>query len=663
MLLPLLALNEYLDIKINPEKLAEKLLLSGTKVEEIKKVNQEVVFDLEVTPNRADTLSFYGIAREISTIFGLNLKEPDTDILVNLKKQTKKPDFKVLNKNLCPYYTVVKLDNIRIKSSPEWLQETLKLSGIRPLNNAIDITNLVMLELGQPMHAFDFKKLKGTPTLRASKLGERVITLDNIERKLPEGAIIIEDENGLIDLAGLMGGKNSEISETTEEILLLVPFYNSVAIRKTSQAVGLRTEASNRFEKKLDPNMHVLAANRAIKLFVENANATFGSSILSYGYPQPERFINFDTNLVKQVLGIELKIAEIVDILSALGFWVSAQPLEESTITIKIPSFRPDISLPEDILEEIGRIYGYNNFPKKLPTGEIPIQKEVFDNDFEKEIRQQLVGSGFFETTGYSLVSEADLHKINIEPEKCLKVLHPTSSDFVFLRPSLAINLLKAFAINKKSSDLAFFEIAKEFSSLVDKKTKLPRQNQTLALCSSKGLGEVKSQVDSLLSRFELNVRQEIFEKDTLLSFGVYYSTEGKIVAKVGLISESILKKFAINDPIVFAWFDLEYLSTKPSKNNYQEESKFPSVYEDISFFETRKISAFSVIDFLKKYHTLLVDSWIVDVFQKDKRLSFTVRLKFQDPKQTLTSELVDKIRQKLEKDLVKKFAVVIRKD
>lgn len=663
MLVPLSVLEAYVKIKISPEKLAEKLLLSGTKVEEIKKFNGEIVFDLEITPNRADTLSFYGVAREIAAILNLDLNDPETDLLTTLRQPSGKADFKVADKKLCPFYSLVKLTNITIKDSPKWVQETLSLSGIRPLNNVIDITNLVMLELGQPMHAFDASKISGIPTVRGSKKGEKVVTLDNVERELPEGSIIIEDQEKLIDLAGLMGGKNSEIDQNTKDVFLLVPFYQPVAIRKTSLATGLRTEASNRFEKKLDPNMHPTALNRTVKLLVENAGASFASKITTVGFPVETQSLVFDTRLVKQILGIDLTSEDIVNLLSPLGFMISSQPLDEGKMTIHIPSHRPDVSLPEDILEEIGRIYGYNNFPKTLPSGELPTQTEVFQPDTEKEIRDYLIASGFSETTGYSLVSVEDLQKIKFDLNQALKVLHPTSSDFTHLRPSLLVNLLKAAETNNSREHISFFEIAKEFLPKINPATKLPKQEVALALVTTQTFGATKIIIEGLLSKFDFKPETAAIKEDDLWAFGTTYSEKGREAAKIGLINKAVLNNFDIKQAPIFAWIDFEYLLQKKLKVSYLPQPKFPSVIEDISFFVGEKNLAVKIVSFIKNFDSLIDEVEVFDAFEKGQELSLTVRINFRSPSRTLVSSEIEKLRLKLEKELMKKFKVNLRKE
>src|SRR3972149_11833809 len=251
MIVPLSWLKDYVDVEERPEDLAEDLLLSGTKVENILEREGEVVFELEITPNRADCLGIIGIAREIATLYNkdLQIPEPFAETMVVAKR--KRINLVVSENNLCPYYTIGVVDATKIQESPSWLKKRLEQVGIRPINNVVDITNYVMLETAQPMHAFDYSKIKDRMVLRAAKKGERVVTLDGIQRTLNEGAIIIEDSEKLIDIAGLMGGENTQIDENTQTIVLHVPIYNPVAIRRASQHLGLRTEASNRFDYQL----------------------------------------------------------------------------------------------------------------------------------------------------------------------------------------------------------------------------------------------------------------------------------------------------------------------------------------------------------------------------------------------------------------------------
>ncbi len=659
MLVPLAWLKEYVKVNVTPAKLAERLLLAGTKVEEISKTAGHIVFNLEITPNRPDTLSIYGVAREVSAIFDEDLHDIDTDLLRNLPIKGTKPTIKVVDKKLCPFYSLVRLNNVTVIDSPDWLKDYLIAAGIRPINNLVDITNFVMLELGQPMHAFDADKISGQLTMRASYKGEKVRTLDSVERILPEGAIIIEDTEKLVDLAGLMGGENSEVDSHTKNVLLHVPVYEPVAIRKTSLTTGLRTEASGRFEKKLDPNLHPIALKRAVKLYSELANSQSISPINTVGYPAALKSLDFPTGQVKNILGLDLKVSDVINILSPLGFLVKPS-LQEDNLSIQIPSHRQDVAIAEDILEEIGRIYGYNNFPKSLPCGSIPLQKETFQPSNYDLLRQEVLKAGFSELTGYTLVPEKDLANFEIPKDKAVRVMHPTSSDFEYLRPTLLINLLKAVETNQgQVENLAFFEIAKEFHTEIDPATKLPRQNTTLGLTSTKSYREIKGVVETILSAFDLKLTQVPAEDQ--LGSGVDYLFGKRLVAKVATLREGLVKKYQINSIVNSAWIDYDFFEKLPVIKKYQPEAKFPPIIEDISLFLPKQVTTAEIVEFLTHLDPQLAQVEFLDAFSKDGQPSITLRLQYQNPDKTLTDKDAKSLREKVKKALKVHFKVTIR--
>ena len=391
MLAPISWLKEYVDFEVSIEKLADDLLFSGTKVEKVLTKEGEKIFELEITPNRADCLGLIGIAREIAVLYNLELNIPKHFGETRVERRNKSINFQIKDKILCPYYTIGVIDNLRVGDSPEWLKKRLSQVGIRSLNNIVDITNYVMIETGQPMHAFDYHKIKGGMILRGAKNEEKVKTRDGVERRLNKGAIIIEDSEKLIDLAGLMGGKDSEVDKNTETIFLHVPLYNRTAIRKTSNFVNLRSEASNRFEKELDPNAHRYAFERALHLLKIEASGIMASEIKSVNYPVKSDTFEIRPSKINAILGIWLKDDEMMNILVRLGFEVYPSPsLDDKKFEIRSPTWRPDVKIEEDIAEEIGRIYGYNNLPKTLPTGVYPTHGDSFKKDWRVIIRENL---------------------------------------------------------------------------------------------------------------------------------------------------------------------------------------------------------------------------------------------------------------------------------
>ncbi len=653
MLAPLSFLKEYVSLSSPVDKIAEKLLLSGTKVEAIKKFGTETVLELEITPNRPDTLSMIGLARELAALFERDLELPDTETLLPPSKFSSSVELAIRNKKLIPYYSAVQLFGITIEPSPKWLAEFLELSGIRPINNVVDVTNFVMLETGQPMHAFDAGKIKGEIVVRGAKKGEKVTTLDSIERTLPEGAIIIEDSEKLIDLAGLMGGENSGISEDTTEIILLCPIYDPVTIRKTSIAVNLRTEASTRFEKKLDPNNHLFALNRAMKLLTETSGARQNSRVITTPKVD-ERTLEVDTDRINDTLGIRLSDSEIFDLLGRLGFKVKESSYQENSLEIKIPSFRTDIAIEEDIIEDLARLYGYNKLPKTLPEGST-VTKTTTDDSTQKAIRELLLLNGYSELTGYTLVSSDDLTTFDFKPEETLKVLNPASSDFEYLRPTLLINLIKACAVNQDRPDLAFFEIAKIYKKETDPITKLPKQPLQIGFISNQNLATIKGQISEIFSKTGQTVRQESVQPSNNFEAEIKLLAGQTELGNLGKVKDELLSKFELSGEFYAGNFLVEKFA-EINNLEYQPMAKFPSVYEDFSFYVDKKYQIGDIVTKVKAIDETIVDLALKDVYQDSSGRSITLGVEFNSSEKTLTKDDISKARDKIIKYLKSEF-------
>ncbi len=660
MKVPFSWLKEYVETKSSAEKVAEKLLLAGTKAESLKKVGKEIVLEFEITPNRPDTLSVLGVARELAAIENLELKFPDTQLLIPQTIPNSRVPFKVSDKKLCPYFSSVKLKDVELGDSPKWLQEYLNLAGMRSISNVVDITNFVMLETGLPLHTFDAGKIVGELKLRGSKAGEKVKTLDGVERVLPEGAIIIEDDEKLVDLAGLMGGENSGIDKNTNEIILLVPIYDPVTIRKTSLFTNLRTEASNRFEKKLDPNGHVFAINRAIKLFSELASAKIASKLEST-LKVPEKVLVWDKTLVEKVIGIELTDAAIIDLLSGLEFIVQTYNLDDRFFEITVPSFRTDIEFPEDILEEIARIYGYNKLPKTIPASIPPLEQGRIESDSEVTVRNFLLRNLFNESTGYTLVSEKDCTNFGFKAEDCLKVKNPSSSDFEYLRPTLGINLVKAVSSNPSRADIRFFEIAKIFEKELDKTTDLPKQPVSLGLVTTADLNSFKGIIWELFNLFRVGVAEEKAKESNLFDEGVAFVVKGKQVGNLGKIKESISNNFDIRSKsLLFFEIDFSVFQSQPD-THYRPLPKYPAIKEDISFYLAGKYQIGDLISRIKSSSKYVYSVNLIDVFSDSKGRSLTLSFEFMDPDKTLEAADAKNIREKIIRLLQTKFEAKIK--
>ena len=441
--IPLSWIREYLKTDVAAKTLTNLLSASGPSVEKIEKRREDFLFEIEVTTNRQDALSILGIVRETHAIltsnnlkstlnlpkgFGLNL-DPDIANPLTL-------DVVVKNQNLCPRFTAIVISNVKIRQSPAFIRNRLASCGIRAINNILDISNYIMLELGQPMHTFDYDKIKGAKmTLRKSRLGESIKTLDETVRKLPEDSIVIEDNERLIDLCGIMGGANSSVTSRTKRVVLFVQAYNQQLIRKTTQSLAFRTEASTRFEKGIDLEGILPALSRAVYLAKQTTGAKIASELINI-YPKNQKTKTFKLNLSKlnNYLGINLESAKAAQILEILGFSVKES---HDQLTAQPPSWRTqDIESDVDLIEEIARIYGYHKLPSKLPTGEIP---QTLESDLKEVIglKNALRYLGLTEVITYSIISK-NLLKVSKRSEKnSVELTNPLTEEWQFMRPTI----------------------------------------------------------------------------------------------------------------------------------------------------------------------------------------------------------------------------------
>ena len=658
MKVPLSWLKEYVEIKETVEKLSEDLLLSGTKVENIEKTTDDTIFDFEVTPNRADCLSVIGIAREIAAIYNRRVTIPAAFTETQNDENRKKAVLKVLDKNLCPFYTIGVIDGIKVGPSPTWLAERLEKSGIRSLSNIVDITNYVMTETGQPMHTFDYDKIEGAMILRASKVGETVTTLDGTERKLPSGAIIIEDNKKLIDLAGLMGGASSEIDESTQTVVLHVPVYNSLSVRRASQALGLRTEASNRFEKSLDPAAHRYAFERAYSLIKTLGSGRLVSKIESIGYPPAERHIKLPAGLINKTLGTNIPNEEIRSILSRLEFETKLEEKDgQEVITVGIPTFRTDINYPIDLAEEVARIYGYNKFPKTLPAGPLPAF-ELKTVDFEGDLKRTLVSLGLREIYSGTLTSLAVLGGLGIDNKKCLKVANRLVIDYEYLRPTLLVGLILAAKTNIENfKKFSLFEVGRVFSSEIGR-DKLPTQPKKVAVIL---VGDDFLTAKGVLEGFlkKLNIGELIFKKAQLLApygreLASIYSGD-TLIGMFGSIDSNILNKFEIPVSSFAFELDLDILQSKSREPHFVPIPKYPIVKEEISIFLPDNLTFEAILATIKKSagENLYAANLIEDTKIRGER-SILIGLEYYSKKHTLDKNDVERIRNKIINSLKK---------
>ena len=671
MKLPLSWLKDFVEIEHKPEKLAEELLLSGTKVEETAKSGEDYVFDLEITSNRADCLSIYGLSREVSAISNKTLRDFSTNP-VSGENETPGFEINISNKSLMPYFGAVVLENLEIKPSSSQIKERLQKCGIRDLLNLIDITNYVMLETGQPMHAFDYDKVSGhVLNVRESTDGEKVTPIDGVVRTLKAGSIIIEDNEKLIDLAGIMGGKNSEVSEKTKRALLLVPIYDPVRIRKTSLHLGLRTEASNRFEKLLDNEGPAKALERAVELAENDCNARAFSKPVFRLPNEAKNSIEFDLNLIPKVLGLHLTPDQVSQILKSLGFQTVYLPLSETpTLRIDIPSWRRDIENPVDILEEIGRIYGYNALPTTLPSGTPPLRTE--GRDLVSVIKHTLVDWGFLEAVGYTLVGKTDIENLGLDSANLAKVKQPMSQDFEYLRPTLLTGLLNSARGNQKNGfNYPYFEIGRIFVEKFNPENLLTNQPKILAgIYPTQDFYTLKGLLEDLLNRIKFN--GSLVFRDGELEFCDSFQTATVTagdsgLGKMGKLKTSVLNTFDLEGN----WFYFEFfldkiVSFSNTAVSFKPLPKYPSVSQDISILLPQNTTIEAILNVIDSANEiLLVDRQISDIYTNQSlgtgKRSVSIKLTFQSPEKTLIEDEVNGLRKSIEKLLKEKLNCELR--
>lgn len=629
MLAPLSWLKEYVDIKLAPPKLGEKLTEVGLGCEKIEKTKDDVIFDLEITPNRPDCLSIIGIAREIAAIEGNSIRLPKLMDLKSVKPKKTLPLKITTNSEINPRFTGMIIDGITVKDSPEWLKDRLIKMGQRPINNIVDITNYVMLEMGNPIHAFDYEKIKGA-TMKVHKTlgGEKFTSVDGIDYHLPKGAVVISDEEKIIDLCGIKGGENSGTYKNTKTIFLRVPVEVASLTRKTSQSLGLRSEASSIFERGVNAGGTVEALSRCVELILEIAGGEIASSLYDIKKQDFKPwFVPLDLTRLNKILGIEIPQEKVKDILEKLN--LSVRKIPGNKIEVTIPTYRNDLKIEEDIIEEVARLYGYNNFPKTLPAGLIPATIIPYFKDYrtERKIKEILKSVGFSEAYTYSLISESDLQDCKINPDKILRVDNPVSREFEYLRPNLKINLTKALLQNVSNfKKINLFELGKVY---LGKNLDTATETYYLSgISNNKSYYEIKGILEHIFE--ELGIEDDVSKYIEILDEGVF---------------------FEIN-------YDDLVRNAMP-KRKYIKIPKYPPITEDLTLRINEKIKVGNIIDHIKIQSNLVKEVNVIDKFEDN----VTLHIIYQNEKGNLTKEEVEKIREKIIKVLNQKFKLRLKEN
>ncbi|QBN17505.1 phenylalanine--tRNA ligase subunit beta [Flavobacterium nackdongense] len=657
---------------------------AGIKAAGLFNVENDEVFEIGLTPNRADAMSHLGTARDLRAGLmqtGINV-EFITPSVSNFRvdKRTLKIDVIVKDGKLAPRYCGVTISDVKVKESPRWLKDRLKAIGINPKNNIVDVTNYVLHELGQPLHAFDASKINGKINVKTLPTGTKFTTLDDIERSLHEEDLMICDGDEPLCIAGVFGGKGSGVTENTSSIFLESAYFNPVSIRKTAKRHQLNTDASFRFERGIDPSITEYALKRAALLIQEVAGGEITSDIVDI---YPKKIADFPVvlnfNNVKRIIGQELSKEIIKNILASLEIKVNS--VSDAGLGLVIPSYRVDVQREIDVIEEILRVYGYNNikFSDKL-NATVSNAPRTEDYKVQNVVASQLNSQGFNEMMANSLTTSSyvQLSKM-LKEEHNVIMLNPLSNDLAAMRQSLLFSGLEALSynINRRNSDLKFFEFGKtyhKFESGYEEHKHLTmfitgNRNQESWTNPQKpsDFFLFKGYVNAVLERLGIKKTQNLPMTSDVFSEGIAIGLGNDILVEYGVVKKSILKHFDIKQEVLFADFNWALiLKLLSNKIKYTEIPKYPEVRRDLSLLLDDNVSFDAIYNLARQTEkSLLKDINLFDVYQgknlPEGKKSYAVSFTIQDNTKTLTDVQIDKIMSKLQKNLETELGASLR--
>lgn len=661
----------------------------------------DTIFDLEVTPNRPDCLCVIGIAREVAALTGQEVRSPKSDYEEEEQSIDALVSVNIAAPDLCPRYCASLITGVTISSSPVWLQQRLKSYGMRPINNVVDITNYVMLEHGQPLHAFDYHKLKGHKIIvRRAEKGEAMTTLDEVERALDEDVLVIADEEKPVAIAGIMGGLESEVTDETTAILLESANFARATIRRGARRFQLDSEASLRFEKGLSRELPLVALKRATRLFQELANGKVAKGVVDVypGKVKPKGIL-VSTEKVKRLAGLEVGIDEIIRVLTSLGFECSqnviatpakARGKQSPQISVTAPYWRSDISCVADLVEEVVRIIGYDKIPTTMLSATLPEQEPSPRLELREKIRGIMVGLGFQEVLTYSLTSLEKLQKLSLElGSEPLKVANPMTKEQEYLRPNLRAGLLATLAHNQKVDEggIKVFEIGKVFlpQPVIASPSSPSLRGAQATKQSPRAENELpweKEMLCAVLSgaKSDLSWRGEKGELDFFDAKGVAENllrglrviaefkpgsdqnlspaesaeiiSDGERIGVLGVLHPRVAQAFELSGTVCLIEIDLERLLTRPiGEKKYTPIYRFPAASRDIALVVDEQTSYRQVESIIRSF-PLVTEVTLFDLYTGEQipqgKKSFAIRIVYQSPEHTLTDDEVNQVQQKM---------------
>lgn len=651
--------------------------VTGAPAKEYFNIKDDFLFEIGLTPNRADAASHLGVARDLAAFLRTSVSLPDVSAF-NVGNNDLIIPVEVRNEKACIRYSSISISGVEVKDSPEWLKDKLQVIGLRPVNNVVDITNYVLHELGQPLHAFDADVIRGGKVIVTNcPEGTPFVTLDGTERKLSAEDLMICSASEPMCIAGVFGGINSGVKADTKNVFLESACFNPVSVRKSSKRHGLKTDASFRFERGTDPDITVYALKRAAILIKEVAGGEISSEINDiYPSPVPAFKVSVAYKNVDRLIGESIAKETVKEIVRALGITVISE--NANGLELEVPAYKVDVSREVDVIEEILRIYGYNNIaiPGQVRASmnyAVKPDREAVQN----QIADMLSSNGFFEILSNSLTSSTYTEI----PEKAVQILNPLSSDLDTMRQSLLYSGLEAIAYNqnRKNADLRLYE----FGRIYEKTESGFSENQRLAifitgmkhtaqwnhLSEPSSFYNLKAAVDAVIKRLNIpGLTEEAFES---AHFGSarQYRKGAKPLVYFGAVSKSVLKKLDIEKDVFYADFDWDLLlkAIKKNKITYKEVSRFPSVKRDLSLLLDKDVSFYQLKQLaLRTEKNLIREVSVFDVYEGDKlpagKKSYAVSFLLQDEEKTLTDKQIDSVMNKLILIFGKELGAEIRK-
>lgn len=659
-------------------------LKPGTPAAKVFNIEDDEIFEIGLTPNRADAMSHMGVARDLRA--GLLMRNVHCELITpsvtkfKIEKRTLKIDVDVKDPKLAPRYCGLTISGVQVKPSPEWLQNRLRSIGLTPKNNIVDVTNYVLHELGQPLHAFDAAKISGKIIVKTVEAGTKFTTLDDVERTLHQEDLMICDEKGPLCMAGVFGGKNSGVTEVTKDIFLESAYFNPVSIRKTAKRHGLSTDASFRFERGIDPVITEYALKRAALLIQEVAGGEITSDLIDI-YPKKIEDFPVVLNFAKtaKLIGQELPKETIKKIMASLDIKVNS--ISDAGLGLVVPAYRVDVNREIDVIEEILRVYGYNNinFTKKF-NATVSYSARTEDYKVQNIIGAQLTSLGFNEMMANSLTT-GEYVKLSqmLKEEHNVRMLNPLSNDLAVMRQSMLFSALEAvsYNINRRNNDLKLFEFGKTYHKIAGSYNE---QKHLSLIVTGNRLSEnwgnpgqasdfflFKGYVNTILSRLGIDkihnqpVAADIFAEGIALVCGT------ETLVELGTIKKPILREFDIKQEVLFADFNWNaVLKLLSNKIRFTDIPKYPEVRRDLALLVDDSVSFDAIYKIARQTEkSLLKDINLFDVYAgknlPDGKKSYAVSFTIQDSSKTLTDDQIDKIMRKLTQHFESELGATLR--